>query len=94
VILSSTVDVHRNAGTGLIRVPIVEGERSKADRNMVGRPAGSQADEVKRDVPAGSEVEITIRIDTSFVPRADAYVPILDEEFAIEVDLVATAQSK
>jgi molecular chaperone DnaK len=43
--------------------------------------------QVDRDVPAGNEVEVALHIDTSFTPRADAYVPLLDEEFQIQVEL-------
>ncbi|AHH99612.1 Hsp70 family protein [Kutzneria albida] len=91
IVLHSTVDVRRNTRSGLIRVPIVEGERSRADRNtLIGR-LDIRADEVKRDVPAGSEVEVHLRIDRSFTPRADAYVPLLDAEFDIQVELGRSA---
>jgi molecular chaperone DnaK len=86
-VLYSTLTVRRNERTGLIRVPIVEGERSKADRNMLIGRLDIVPNQVDRDVPAGSEVEVTLKIDTSFAPRADAYVPLLDEEFPIQVEL-------
>lgn len=86
-ILYSTQTVRRNERTGLIRVPIVEGERSKADRNMLIGRLDIVPNQVDRDVPAGSEVEVTLKIDTSFTPRADAYVPLVDEEFQIQVEL-------
>ncbi|MGH3428459.1 MAG: hypothetical protein ACRDQZ_12980, partial [Mycobacteriales bacterium] len=47
-------------------------------------------EEAKRDVPSGSEVEVFIKIDQSFAPRADAFVPVLDEEFEIQVELGRT----
>lgn len=87
VVLHSVMDVRRSERTGLIRVPIVEGERPRADRNtLIGR-LDIRPEEAKRDVPAGSEVEIFIQIDQSFTPRADAFVPVLDEEFEIQVEL-------
>ncbi|GAA1302559.1 Hsp70 family protein [Saccharothrix xinjiangensis] len=89
-ILYSTLTVRRNERTGLIRVPIVEGERSKADRNMLIGRLDIVPNQVDRDVPAGSEVEVTLKIDTSFTPRADAYVPLVDEEFQIQVELGRT----
>lgn len=90
VVLHSVMDVRRNERTGLIRVPIVEGERPRADRNtLIGR-LDIRPEEIKRDVPAGSEVEVFIKIDQSFTPRADAFVPILDEEFEIQVELGRT----
>ncbi|QUH04014.1 Hsp70 family protein [Saccharopolyspora erythraea] len=86
-ILYSTVTVRRNERTGLIRVPLVEGERSKGDRNMLIGQLDLVPTQVGRDVPAGSEVEVALQIDTSFTPRADAYVPLLDEDFQIQVEL-------
>jgi molecular chaperone DnaK len=86
-ILRSTVTVRRHADTGLIRVPIVEGERPKADLNTLVGALDITPAQILRDVPAGSEVEVQLHIDESFKPRADADVPILDEEFAITVEL-------
>lgn len=87
IVLESTVDVRRGERTGLIRVPVVEGERERADRNTVVGQLDIRPDEVKRDVPAGSEIEVAVTIDRSYVPHVDAYIPILDEEFAIAVEL-------
>lgn len=86
-ILYSTVTVRHNERTGMIRVPLVEGERSKADRNMLIGQLDLVPTQVDRDVPAGSEVEVALQIDPSFTPRADAYVPLLDEDFQIQVEL-------
>lgn len=87
VILRSSVDVRRNDRAGLIRVPILEGEKSRADRNTLIGQLDIRPDEVRRDVPAGSEVEVVLHIDRSFKPRAEVYVPLLDEEFEIVVEL-------
>ncbi|MQY23899.1 Hsp70 family protein [Nocardia macrotermitis] len=86
-VLRSTVAVRRNSNSGLIRVPFVSGERSKADLNTLIGALDIVPSAVARDVPAGSEVEVELRIDTSFQVHANAYVPILDEEFPITVDL-------
>ncbi|MBP2324412.1 molecular chaperone DnaK [Kibdelosporangium banguiense] len=90
IVLESTVDVRRGAAAGLIRVPIVEGERPRADRNTVIGQLDIRPDQITRDVPAGSEIEVSITIDRSFTPHVDAFVPILDEEFDIEVELGRT----
>ncbi|MQM25537.1 Hsp70 family protein [Glycomyces albidus] len=83
----TTVAVNKHAGTGLIRVPLVSGEHPRVDRNTVIGRLELRPAEVRRDVPAGSEVEVTVSIDTSFRATAEAYVPILDEEIEIDVDL-------
>jgi molecular chaperone DnaK len=86
-VVYTTVAVNKHAGTGLIRVPLVSGERPRVDRNTVIGQLELRPAEVRRDVPVGAEVEVTVSIDTSFRATAEAYVPILDEEFEIDVDL-------
>jgi molecular chaperone DnaK len=90
IVLNTTVDVRKGSGQGLIRVPLVEGERPRADRNtLIGR-LDLHPREVRRDVPAGSEIEISIEIDASRTVRAEAYVPVLDADFDITVELGRT----
>lgn len=87
LVLESTVDVRRGRRTGLIKVPVVQGERPRADRNSVIGELEIQADAVTRDVPVGSEIEVHVGIDQSFGVRVEVYIPILDEEYDIKVDL-------
>ena len=65
----------------LIKIPVIEGDNRLADRNRLIGSITIRGDQIKRDVPVGSEVEITIEIDQSRLVRAMAYIPILDEEF-------------
>lgn len=69
-----------NAGD-VIRIPVVEGDNARADRNQHVGVLEIQAHQVKRDVPAGSDVEVTLDMDESRLLRVKAYVPILDEEY-------------
>ncbi len=69
-----------DSGT-LLRIPVVEGNNTRADRN---HPIGFlevTGDNIRRDIPVGSPIEVTMAIDESRKPRVIAYVPILDEEF-------------
>jgi molecular chaperone DnaK len=91
LVLESTVDVRRGGRQGLIRVPIVQGERARGDRNPVVGQLDISPEEITRDVPQGSEIEITVEIDQSFRTRVDAYIPVLDEEFEIDVELARDA---
>lgn len=85
--LRTTVGVSRGSGKGMIRIPVVEGEHRRADRNrFVGR-LEIEPEHVMRDVPEGSEVELVIRIDESRLITARAYVPMLDEEFEHVINL-------
>jgi molecular chaperone DnaK len=72
----------------LIRIPIVEGENELADRNRLIGSIEIRATNIRRELPTGSEIELTLSIDTSRIVKAKAYVPVLDEEFeAAAVDL-------
>lgn len=87
VVLRTTVDVRKGVTEGLIRIPVMEGELARAHRNRQVGTLEVTASEVVRDVPAGSEVEVTIQIDPSRLVTTRAYVPILDEEYEQPVDL-------
>jgi len=66
----------------LIRIPVIEGKnKRRADRNDLLGCLEIQSDYLKRDIPAGSDVEITIYMDESRILTTKAYIPILDEEF-------------
>jgi molecular chaperone DnaK len=60
---------------------VTEGENKKADRNQLIGYLEILPSQIKRDVPAGSEIEITIEIDRSRLVKTKAYIPVLDEEF-------------
>ncbi|HEY0004100.1 MAG TPA: Hsp70 family protein [Pyrinomonadaceae bacterium] len=66
---------------GAIKIPIVEGENKKADLNSLIGNLEILSSQVQRDVPAGSEIEVTIEIDRSRLVKTKAYIPVLDAEF-------------
>ena len=69
-----------DSGT-FLSIPVVEGNIKRADRNpLIGRLEVS-GQSIRRDVPVGSPVEVTIAMDESRIARVFAYVPILDQEF-------------
>lgn len=81
-------DVRRGKGEDVIKIPVVEGENvRRADRNDEIGSLEIPGDKLKRDVPAGSEIEVTIEIDQSRLIRTKAYIPILDEEFETVIKL-------
>ncbi|WP_049579993.1 Hsp70 family protein [Streptomyces sp. SBT349] len=87
--LRTTVTVDRGHGGGLIRIPVLEGERPRADRNRTIGSIEVGADRVSRTVPAGSEVQLTIEIDASRLVKVSAFVPLLDEAFETTVSLLS-----
>lgn len=86
-VLRSTIDVNKADGTGVIRIPVLQGEQSRADRNRNVGTLTVTPHQVKRDVPVGSEVHVTIEVDTSQGVTANAYVPFLDEDWDIKLNL-------
>jgi len=71
----------------VIKIPIVEGNRELADRNVLIGTVDITPDKIDRDLPAGSEVEVTLHMDTSRILTVVAYVPLLDEEFPTKIEL-------
>ena len=77
------------AADNMICIPVIEGTNgSKSDRNaLIGSLRILPSDpKVKRDVPFGSDIEVTIEVDASRITKAKAFIPILDEEFATVFD--------
>jgi molecular chaperone DnaK len=80
--LRTTRELKKGATGELLRIPVVEGEITRrADRNRLIGALEINSSTVRRDVPLGSEVEVTIDIDDSRLVHTKAYVPVLDEEF-------------
>jgi molecular chaperone DnaK len=88
--------VRRSEAASGIRIPLVEGESPIADGNVLVGFIEVRASQIKRDMPAGTEVELTLSIDESRILSASAYIPLLDEDFEFTKDLnkhVATPES-
>lgn len=81
------IGLKRGESGELLKIPVVEGESQKADRNRLQDSLEIQATDIKRDLPAGSEVEVTLLIDADRKIKAKAYVPLLDEEFECDINI-------
>lgn len=86
----TTVELKAGEPGTAVEIPIVEGECEFADRNRRVGSLTIDSNDVRRDLPAGSEVEITLRVDTSRCIQVEAYFPILDEEFTKQLTLETT----
>ena len=87
-IFQSTTAVKKGESGTLLRVPVVQGENTRhADGNLLIGKIEVKGDVIRRDLPVGSDVEVTIEMDESEQVRARAYVPILDEEYQEVLDL-------
>ncbi|ALG09550.1 Hsp70 family protein [Kibdelosporangium phytohabitans] len=83
----TTVALHRADAAACIRIPIVEGERDRAERNMQVGLIEIRPKDVSIDLPKGSDVEVTIEVDESRRVTVVADVPLVDEQFEAEIDL-------
>jgi len=74
-----------DSGT-LLRIPVIEGNNPRADRNPLIGYLEVSGQQVQRDVPVGSNIEVTLNIDESRLIQMHVYVPILNEEFEEKFD--------
>jgi molecular chaperone DnaK len=65
----------------VIDVPVVQGESSRADRNRHVGTLCIPAARIRRALPANSEVEVSVEVDSSSTVKARAYVPFIDQVF-------------
>lgn len=83
-----TVEAIRKGATGeLIRVPVIEGENARADRNKLIGTLEIPAQNLSRDLPVNCDVEVTIEIDASRMVKAKAFIPILGSDIEFETIL-------
>ncbi len=80
-------EVRRGAAGNLLRIQLLEGESRRNERNRLIGYIEIPAQGIPRDLPAQSDIEITIEIDASRAVKARAYIPVLDREFEKILDL-------
>ncbi len=62
-----------------LNIYVLEGDNARADLNIKVGEIVLYGDEVRRSLPAGEPVEVTIRLDESKTPSAEAVFPSLRE---------------
>lgn len=82
-----TMHALRKGETGdMLRIPVVEGNEEKADWNRKLGELIIKGADIRRDVPAGSDIEVTLYAKGPGSLLAKAYLPLLDEEFEAVID--------
>ena len=87
----TTVAIKAGEAGKALRIPVVEGENDYADRNRVVGFLEIDSSMITRDLSAGAEVELALRIDESRVITMEAFFPQLDEDFVKKLDLEKAA---
>jgi molecular chaperone DnaK len=83
----TTATLSRSDTDAVICIPVVQGERSRADRNRTVGTLEIWPRDVRIDVPAGTEVEVSFEVDQSGLVTVVADVPLLDAQFEAEINL-------
>ncbi|MGA3008379.1 MAG: hypothetical protein ABSE59_10865 [Opitutaceae bacterium] len=88
----SSREVHGGGSGEALRIPIVEGNHDRADRNVLIGTLQIEAKNLRRDLPLGSQIDVTLQMDASRLLAVRAYVPLLDEEFPATLELGGRAR--
>ncbi|MDT5270984.1 MAG: molecular chaperone DnaK [Acidobacteriota bacterium] len=70
-----------------LRIPIIEGEYDRADRNDLIGHIEATAQQIRRDIHAGEDVEVELRIDESRLLSVKVFMAALHEEITAALDL-------
>lgn len=82
----TTVPLRAGQAEDVLRIPLLEGEHPRAERNHGIGVMTICGSDIRRDLPAGSQIEITLIMDQSQQVRLQAYVNLLDEDFDLSFD--------
>jgi molecular chaperone DnaK len=89
-VFRTSAALRRDASGAVLSIPVVEGESGRADRNRRVGVLEVRATDLRRDLPACTEVEVTIEIDDSRLVTVVADVPVADDQFEAAIDLGRT----
>ncbi|MFI6084915.1 Hsp70 family protein [Streptomyces sp. NPDC051217] len=86
-VFRTSAALHRSDADAAIRIPVIQGERSRADRNRGVGMLEIRPRDIRIDLPAGSEVEVTVEVDASSMVTVVADVPLVQAQFEAEINL-------
>ncbi|MEE3490161.1 MAG: Hsp70 family protein [Methanobrevibacter sp.] len=88
----SSNPVHRGNASDEVYIPLYQGNMIKADRNTLIGHLKITGNDVKRDLPADSEIELSVTINESMNIESSVYIEYLDQEF--DEGMVITSEKK
>ncbi|WP_033344630.1 Hsp70 family protein [Catenuloplanes japonicus] len=86
-VFHTTSAMRRDSTDALLRIPVVQGERARGDRNRQVGVLEIQPRDVRIDLPAGTEVEVTFEVDADSLVTVVADVPLVQTQFEAEINL-------
>jgi molecular chaperone DnaK len=87
VVLNTAHELSRGTSGQALKIPVIEGGNTLADRNRIVGSLEIASRDIRRDLPRHSEIEVTLKVSQSRGIKVEAYVPLLDEEFEAELEL-------
>ncbi|WP_407560310.1 Hsp70 family protein [Streptomyces sp. 184] len=86
-IYRTTIPLHRSEPDAVIRIPLLEGERARAERNTRVGLMEIRPRDVRIDLPAQSEVEVTFEMAASSREAlVTAHIPLLQQQFEARIN--------
>jgi len=82
----TTIPLRAGQAEDELRIPLLEGEHPRAERNHCIGTMIIKGSDIRRDLPTGSQIEITLIMDESQRVRLLAYIPSLNEDLEITFD--------
>jgi molecular chaperone DnaK len=78
---ATAVALRRGQPGDAIDVPLIQGENDRADRNHIIGVLKVRSEAVDRDLPVGTEIEVTLSVDETSHTGAKAYIRSSDQWF-------------
>ncbi|HEX8343865.1 MAG TPA: Hsp70 family protein [Actinoplanes sp.] len=86
-VFRTSTALHRSDADAVIRIPVVQGERRRGDRNRQVGMLEIRPKDVRIDLPVGTEVEVTFEVDAGSLVTVVADVPLVQTQFEAEIAL-------
>jgi molecular chaperone DnaK len=86
-VFRTSAALRRSDADAVIQIPVLQGERSRGDRNRKVGMLEIRPRDVSIDLPAGTEVEVTFEVDISNLVTVVADVPLVQTQFEAEINL-------
>lgn len=81
----TTRDLRLNS-TDEIHIPFMSGDQPESEHNLIGTIWKLAGTSISRDLPKGSDIELTVEVDRSGTSTAYLTIPLLDEQFVVKQD--------
>ncbi|TDD54109.1 Hsp70 family protein [Nonomuraea terrae] len=86
-VYTTSIALGRSDPDAAVLIPVLQGERDRGDRNRKVGMLEIRPKDLRIDLPAGSEVEVTFEVDSSSLVTVVADVPLVQTQFEAMINL-------